>query len=320
MNALLSIRNLHTTIFDGEPPVKAVDGVSLDIERGEMIALAGESGCGKSMLALSIGQLLPPAAKITRGEIFFQGTDLSKLTQTRLAAFRGGKIAYVFQDPMGALNPVITIGSQLAETVQLHRKLSGQALEDRCLELLKQVRMPLPEERLNQYPHQLSGGMRQRVMIAMALAGSPSLLVADEPTTALDVTTQAEILDLIRNLQIRLRMSVLMITHDLGAVAPFSDRTAIMYAGRIVEIARTKELLTHALHPYTQALLKCIPRVGAGRQRLDPVPGSVPDLREKPAGCPFHPRCLEAAQVCSQQEPALEPLKGRAVSCWMRRP
>ncbi len=320
MNELLSIRNLHTTIFDGEPPVKAVDGVSLDIERGEMLALAGESGCGKSMLALSIGQLLPTAAKITRGEIFFQGTDLSKLTEARLCAFRGDKIAYIFQDPLGALNPVITIGGQLAETVQLHRKLSGQALENRCLELLKQVRMPLPEERLNQYPHQLSGGMRQRVMIAMALAGSPSLLIADEPTTALDITTQAEILDLIRDLQTRLRMSVLLITHDLGTVAPFSDRIAVMYAGRIVEIARTKELLTHALHPYTQALLRCIPHVGAGRQKLDPIPGSVPDLRNTPAGCPFHPRCLEAVPMCARQEPALSGNKERLVSCWMRQP
>ena len=265
METLLSIQNLHTTIVDGPQPIRAVDGVNLEIGRGEILCLVGESGCGKTMLALSIGRLLPAAARITEGRVLFQGIDLLSLRAEDLQKIRGGKIAYIFQDPMSALNPVMTIGDQLAETVQLHKNLAGEALTDRITELLAEVQIPLPKERLRQYPHQLSGGMRQRVMIAIALAGSPALLIADEPTTALDVTTQEEILSLIRNLQKRLRMSVLLITHDLAAVAPISDRTAVMRAGRIVETGTTADLLKRPSHPYTESLLACIPRIGAGR-------------------------------------------------------
>ncbi len=316
---LLSIQNLRTQIFDGDPPVKAVDGVDLDIQPGEILALVGESGCGKTILALSIGRLLPPRARIVSGQIFFQGTDLIPLDQERLRRLRGKGIGYIFQDPMSSLNPVLSIGQQLIETIRLHQGLAGEAARARAEELLWQVQIPLPRERMRQYPHQLSGGMRQRTMIAMALSGHPALLIADEPTTALDVTTQQEILSLLGNLKVTLGMSILLITHDLMSVAAAADRIAVMYAGRIVELSPKKQLQEKGSHPYTQALLACFPKMGQGRRRLAPIQGTVPDLRFTPAGCPFHPRCPEVIPICREKEPALKTVgRNLSVSCWRR--
>ncbi len=268
---LLSIRNLQTFIDASsrlEPPVRAVDGVDLEMGPKEILCLVGESGCGKTMLALSIGRLLPPLARIVRGQILFQQQKLTSLSERQLRAIRGRGIAYVFQDPFAALNPVMSIGEQLSESIRLYEPVSTKAASRKAVALLKQVQIPLPEERLRQYPHQLSGGMRQRVLIAMALSGRPALLIADEPTTALDVTTQSEILSLLKQLRNSLGMAILLITHDLMAVAPFSDRLAVMRAGRIVETAETSKLYRNPSHPYTQALLKAIPKVGQGKQNL----------------------------------------------------
>ena len=320
-SSLLSIRGLRTYVLSGEPPVKAVDGIDLDIKTGETVALVGESGCGKTMLALSIGKLLPPHARIVAGQILFQGKDIVSMKSQELRSIRGKKIGYVFQDPMSSLNPVMTIGQQIEEAIRLHGGLSGQAARSKTIELLEQVQIPLPQERIHQYPHQLSGGMRQRAMIAMAISGRPSLLVADEPTTALDVTTQAEILALLKNLKVSFGMAVLLITHDLTAVADAADRIAVMYAGRIVELSTRQQLYKKPVHPYTQALLACLPKVGQGRQTLQAIPGTVPDLRFTPPGCPFHPRCPEAIPLCREREPALKKLDGElSVSCWRREP
>ncbi len=325
---LLRLRDLRTYVLADEPPVKAVDGVTLDISSGEMLCLVGESGCGKTMLALSIGGLLPPAARVVGGSILFEGRNLAALPEEDLRRLRGSRIAYVFQDPMGALNPVMTIGDQLLEPLRMHQGLRGRDALSRAAALLEQVQIPLPERRLRQYPHQLSGGMRQRGVIAMALAGRPSLLIADEPTTALDVTTQHEILLLLRRLQRELSMSVLLITHDLTAVAPVSDRIAVMYAGRIVETAPTPLFFREPSHPYAQALLRCIPAPAARDRALQSIPGSVPDLRFTPPGCPFHPRCPERVERCGREEPHLKPVPGTSrvpgtdvehrVSCWAR--
>ena len=305
MSAVLSLRDLRTYVMDKEPPVKAVDGVTLEIQKGEMLCLVGESGCGKTMLALSIGGLLPPAARVVGGTVRLEG-----------------RAGYVFQDPLSSLNPVMSIGEQVLEPLQLHQGLRGAQARARALSLLEQVQIPLAEQRLRQYPHQLSGGMRQRVMIAMALACSPALLIADEPTTALDVTTQQEMLQLINRLKRELSMAVLLITHDLHAVAPVSDRTAVMYAGRIVEEAATPALFKNPSHPYTEALLHCMPVPGKGPQSFRSIPGSVPDLRFTPSGCPFHPRCPEKVARCETDPPRLLPLRsgaaGHRVSCWQR--
>ncbi|MCM8811770.1 MAG: ABC transporter ATP-binding protein [Candidatus Omnitrophica bacterium] len=321
MDAILRLRNVKTQIADRIPPVRAVDGVDLEIAPGQMLALIGESGCGKTILALSIGRLLPPSARVTAGEILFEGDDLLELEEDQLRRIRGKKISYIFQDPMSSLNPVMSIGEQLEEAIRLHQpELDKTARRRTALALLEQVRINVPESRLRQYPHQLSGGMRQRIMIAMALAGKPALLIADEPTTALDVTTQAEIMRILKELQRTRRMAVLLITHDLAGVAPIADRIAVMYAGRIVETAPAAQLYQNPSHPYTQALLGCVPRVGGGKQLLKPIPGTVPDLRQIPPGCPFHPRCPESITRCSQEEPVLKPDDGRRVSCWVRAP
>lgn len=319
VTALLSIRSLRVHFTDREPPVKAVDGVDLDLQAGETLGLVGESGCGKTMLALSLGQLLPPGARIVSGSIRFDRQELTALQGEQLLEVRGGKIAYVFQDPMTALNPVLSIGEQITESVRLHQGKVGPPAQEAALELLQQVQIPIPERRIRQYPHQLSGGMRQRVLIAMALAGNPSLLIADEPTTALDVTTQAEILALLKAVQKKRRMAILLITHDLAAVAPVADRIAVMYAGRIVEVAEKSRFYRQPSHPYTQALLNCLPRVGQGRQTFQSIPGAVPDLSATPAGCPFHPRCPEAFDRCPKEEPQLQPVgEKHTVRCWKR--
>ncbi|PIQ82383.1 MAG: peptide ABC transporter ATP-binding protein [Candidatus Omnitrophica bacterium CG11_big_fil_rev_8_21_14_0_20_64_10] len=316
---MLTIENLRTVIA-ADPPVRAVDGVSLMIPAGKTTALVGESGCGKTMLALSLTRLFPKSASIQSGRILFRNRELTALPESELRRIRGGGIAYIFQDPMSALNPVLSIGFQLQEAIDLHRERAAGS-PPAPADLLRQVRIADPERRLLQYSHQLSGGERQRVMIAMALAGRPELLVADEPTSALDVSTQAELFDLLTDLKSQRGMALLLITHDLRAVARRADRIAVMYAGRIVEWGESKRVLAQPSHPYTQALLRCLPPVGRGKQTPAAIPGSVPDLAQIPAGCPFHPRCPEAFEKCRSAEPKLRPLPSQPtqqVSCWAR--
>ena len=315
---LLDVRNLQTHFFGRAGVAKAVDGVSFSIRAGETLALVGESGCGKSVTAFSILRLVAdPPGRIVGGEVRFEGQDLLKFDAARMRAIRGDRIAMIFQEPMTSLNPVFTIGEQIAEAVRLHRPASKRAARDRAIELLALVGIPDAARRVDEYPHRLSGGMRQRVMIAMALACEPALLIADEPTTALDVTIQAQILDLIDDLKARLGMAVLLITHDLGVVAQHSQRVAVMYAGRIVEEAATTQLFAQALHPYTRGLLASIPRPGGdGLTRLTEIPGLVPALTDMPAGCAFRPRFPQATARCEAARPDLKPVgDARRLAC-----
>jgi peptide/nickel transport system ATP-binding protein/oligopeptide transport system ATP-binding protein len=301
---LLEIRNLQLDFASGDPPVRAVDGVSLSIEAGETVCLVGESGCGKSVTALSIARLVPaPPARYAGGEILLGGRDVLKMTSAELRAIRGGLVSYVFQEPAASLNPVLRIGAQIRESLQLHQP--ERANDGEVIRLLKFVGIASPESRLKDYPFQLSGGMQQRVMIAMALASEPRLLVADEPTTALDVTIQAQILDLLRDLQGRFGMALLLITHNLGIVGDMAGRVAVMYAGQIVELAPAPELLRCPLHPYTRALMASVPRLSGGAARLTAIPGHVPRTGDFPPGCRFAPRCPVAKPECSDQNPAL---------------
>ena len=305
MSALLDVRNLQISFFTEEGEVRAVDGVSFAIQRGETLALVGESGCGKSVTALALARLVAtPPGGYKGGEILFEGTDVLKMNNDRLRAMRGAKVAYIFQEPATSLNPVFRIGAQIREVLQLHRPAAATDAE--VVRLLKLVRLPDSERRQRDYPHQLSGGMQQRVMIAMALAGNPALLVADEPTTALDVTIQAQILDLLKDLKREIGLSILLITHNLGIVGELADNVAVMYAGRIVEYAPSVDLLREPRHPYTVALLRSIPRLGARADRLYSIPGTVPSAARLPAGCKFHPRCDRARPECGQDpEPQL---------------
>ena len=305
---LLEIRDLHTHFFTPHGVFKAVNGVSLSVQRGEIMAIVGESGCGKSVTAFSILQLIAqPPGRIVSGEILFEGRDLLRCTAEEMRDVRGNGIAMIFQEPMTSLNPVLTIGEQVAETLILHQRLSPRAARERVLELLALVRMSAPRQRIDQYPHELSGGMRQRVMIAMALACEPALLIADEPTTALDVTVQAQILDLLLEMRDRLGMAIVLITHDLGVVAETADRVAVMYAGRKVEEATVFELFRAPQHPYTQGLLRSTPGAGDLRAaRLVEIKGMVPPLNAMPAGCSFAPRCDWAIDACRRAFPPLE--------------
>jgi len=305
MSALLDVRNLQVSFFTDEGEVRAVDGVSFAIQRGETLALVGESGCGKSVTALALARLVAtPPGVYKGGEILFEGTDVLKMNNDRLRAMRGAKVAYIFQEPATSLNPVFRIGAQIREVLQLHRPAAATDAE--VVRLLKLVRLPDAERRQRDYPHQLSGGMQQRVMIAMALAGNPALLVADEPTTALDVTIQAQILDLLKDLKREIGLSILLITHNLGIVGELADNVAVMYAGRIVEYVPAVDLLREPRHPYTVALLRSIPRLGARADRLYSIPGTVPSAARLPAGCKFHPRCDRARPECGQDpEPQL---------------
>lgn len=317
---LLSVRDLRTYFHTDDGVVKAVDGVSFDVGAGETFALVGESGCGKSVTAFSILRLLPiPPAKIESGSVELQGRDLLGLSEKQMRQVRGGRIGMVFQEPMTSLNPVYTCGNQIVEAIRLHRKLSARDARDLAAELLKKVGIAEPIRRLDAYPHQLSGGMRQRVMIAMALSCSPTLLIADEPTTALDVTIQAQILDLLNQLQADENLSILLITHDLAVVAQTARRVAVMYASKIVETADVRELFTQPLHPYTQGLLRSVPRLGETKDRLETIPGVVPNPLHFPAGCKFHPRCRVGCdkQRCQTREPPLREIApGRRVACW----
>jgi len=319
---LLTIRNLHTYFYTDEGVAKAVDGVDLELEEGGTLGVVGESGCGKSVTALSIMRLIPdPPGKIARGEIRFAGTDLLRLSEAEMRRIRGRSISMIFQEPMTSLNPVFQIGDQISEVLRLHEGMSRRDAWSRSVEMLRLVGIPSPERRVQEYPHQLSGGMRQRAMIAMALACSPKLMIADEPTTALDVTIQAQILELINRLQREKGMSVMLITHNLGVIAETARKVAVMYAGRVVEYAEVKPIFATPLHPYTQGLLKSIPRLDedhSRKARLEAIPGLVPSLLDLPPGCKFSNRCRFVFDKCQQEPDLIEVAPGHWVRCWLQ--
>jgi oligopeptide/dipeptide ABC transporter ATP-binding protein len=317
---LLQVEDLQTQFLTSAGVVRAVDGVSYDIDEGETVALVGESGCGKSVSALSIMRLVAePAGRIVAGRIVFQGRDLLELTEEQMRDVRGRDIAMVFQEPMTSLNPVLTIGRQLTEGLEIHLGMEIEAAKARAIELLGMVGIPDPARRLAQYPHQFSGGMRQRMMIAMALACNPKLILADEPTTALDVTIQAQILELMQDLSRRLGVAMLIITHNLGVVARYADRVNVMYAGRIIERGTAEQIYADPRHPYTLGLLNSVPRLDEPiRAKLDPIEGQPPDLTRLPPGCAFAPRCVFRVERCEKDVPALEPVgaEGHISACW----
>jgi oligopeptide/dipeptide ABC transporter ATP-binding protein len=304
---LLEVRDLRTSFFTAQGEVRAVDGVSFSVAPGKLTGLVGESGSGKTVSVLSIMRLLPDGARIIDGSIAFEGVDLLRLTEAEMRAMRGARIAMIFQEPMTSLNPVFTIGSQIGEAIRLHQRTTRRETRERTVEALRMVGIADPDRRAGDYPHQLSGGMRQRVMIAMALACNPKVLIADEPTTALDVTIQAQILDLIRDLQARLGLAVILVTHDLGIVAQYADDVTILYAARVMEQTSTAELFRNPLNPYTKGLLASIPGIdGQRHHRLQAIPGSIPSALHPPSGCRFHPRCPIAIEDCARAEPRLE--------------
>ena len=318
--ALLEVRKLQTSFFTADGVVRAVDNVSFDVHRGEAVALVGESGCGKSVTAMSIMRLVAVPGKITGGEIRFKGRDLAALPEKEMRNVRGNDVAMVFQEPMTSLNPVFKIGAQVAEAIRIHRKVSKKEAWKQAGEMLERVSIPDPHKRLHDYPHQLSGGMRQRVMIAMALSCDPELLIADEPTTALDVTIQAQIMELLASLQKQLGLAILLITHDLGVVAEFCERVIVMYTGRVVEEARVLDLFERPAHPYTRGLLKSLPSVtkAEAQARLPTITGMVPSLTALPRGCKFNPRCPDVMEICYGREPALMPVApGQIARCYL---
>jgi oligopeptide/dipeptide ABC transporter ATP-binding protein len=312
---LLEIKNLKMDFGSGAGALRAVDDVSLTVNAGETVCLVGESGCGKTVTALSIAQLVPtPPANYVGGEILLNGRDVLKMSNSELRDIRGGVVSYVFQEPGASLNPVFRIGNQIKESLKLHKP--EKATNDEVIRLLKLVGIPAPESRIKNYPFEMSGGMQQRVMIAMALASEPKLLVADEPTTALDVTIQAQILELLHELKQRLGMAILLITHNLGIVGDMANRVAVMYAGQIVELSPAKELLCRPLHPYTKALMNAVPKLAGGANRLSAIPGNVPRIGNFPPGCRFAPRCPIAKPECSEKIPELVEVEaGRFVRC-----
>lgn len=317
--SILTVDGLQTHFFTEEGVVRAVDGVTLSVRPGEMLGLVGESGCGKTVTALSILRLVPdPPGRIVGGTISFEGRDLVRLPEEEIRKIRGCAISMIFQEPMTSLNPVFTVGEQVAEGIRQHQKVSRREAWDQAVEVLKRVKISDPARRAREYPHQLSGGMRQRVMIAIALALSPKLLIADEPTTALDVTIQAQILELLLGLQEEMKMAVMLITHDLGVIAETADRVVVMYAGRVVEEASVKELFDNPLHPYTQGLMESLPRLetGKARRRLRAIPGLVPNLLQLPTGCKFAPRCPKVVEQCWPTEPELREIRpGHLARC-----
>ena len=315
---LLSVRNLSTSFFTPSGEVKAVNNISFDLEKGKVLGIVGESGSGKSVTAYSIMQILTHPGRIVNGEILYKGVDLVKKTSRQMRDIRGDQISIIFQDPMTSLNPTYTIGNQIGEAIRLHTSRRGQAVRDRVIELLEQVGINEPAKRAGQYPHELSGGMRQRVMIAMAIACEPDLLIADEPTTALDVTIQAQILELIQKLQHELGLAVIMITHDLGVIADMCDNIIVMYAGSIAERGTADDIFYNPHHEYTKGLLNSIPTMEKTDDLLLPIPGSPVDLLAMPAGCPFAPRCRNAMKICLGTMPTeLEIGTGHFASCWM---
>ncbi len=319
---LLQIKDLKTYFDTDAGLVKAVDGLDLEVYRGEVLGLVGESGCGKSVTSLSVMRLVEPPGEIVGGEMVFDGQELMGLSESEMTRIRGDRISMIFQQPLSSLNPVFKVGEQIAEVLQIHQSFKRQEGWGKAVELLQMVGLPDPEQRAHAYPHELSGGQAQRVMIAMALACSPALLIADEPTTALDVTIQAQILDLLRILRTRTNASIILITHDLGIISELADRVAVMYAGRIVEQATVSELFDHPSHPYTQGLIASIPILGQVKDRLEVIPGSVPDLIDMPAGCRFAPRCKarvdHGLSICTEREPDLLPTQSNhLVRCWL---
>ena len=319
MSKILEVRNLKTSFFTARGVVKAVDDVSFSLETGETLGLVGESGCGKSVTAMSIARLISPPGRVVGGQILLNGQDLLALSEPEMRRVRGSQISMVFQEPMTALNPVLEVGFQIAEAVVAHEKVSRKQAWDRAVESMRAVSIPDSEKRAKEYPHQLSGGMRQRVMIAMALVCRPTLLIADEPTTALDVTIQAQILELLDSLRHQYRLSMILISHDLGVIAEVAENIAVMYAGKIVEIGPVMDVFHNAKHPYTQGLLHSIPKLGssvARKTRLDAIEGMVPDLLQLPTGCAFAPRCAKRTPECSASEIPLEPVTAnREVRC-----
>ena len=319
-DAILEVENLRTSFFTADGVVHAVDNVSFNVRRGEAVALVGESGCGKSVTAMSVMRLVAPPGKITGGSIKFRGRDLAGLSEKEMRNVRGNDIAMVFQEPMTSLNPVFKIGAQVAEAIRIHKDVSKKEAWKMAGEMLELVSIPDPMKRLDDYPHQLSGGMRQRVMIAMALSCAPELLIADEPTTALDVTIQAQIMELLGKLQEKLGLAILLITHDLGVVAEFCERVIVMYTGRIVEEASVRDLFERPAHPYTRGLLKSLPSVTSNEKgaRLPTIQGMVPPITNLPSGCKFNPRCPDVMEICYGKEPALMPVgEGHSARCYL---
>ena len=321
-DTLLEVRNLKTYFYTEDGVVKAVDGVDFSVGRGEVLGLVGESGCGKSVTSLSIMRLIGVPGKVVEGTIMFEGRNLLALSESEMVHMRGNRMSMIFQQPQSSLNPVFKIGDQVAEVLQIHQNMGKEESWNKAVELLHLVGIPDPESKAHSYPHEVSGGQAQRVMIAMALALNPQLLIADEPTTALDVTIQAQILDLMRDLRTRMDTAVILITHDLGVISEMADRVAVMYAGRIVEQTDIRTLFAHPLHPYTQGLMASIPVLGTVKERLDVIPGSVPNLVNLPPGCQFAPRCRPRMEyqlsICTQVEPQLLPIEPEHLCrCWL---
>jgi oligopeptide/dipeptide ABC transporter ATP-binding protein len=319
---ILEVAGLKTYFFTEDGVVKAVDGVDFEVKRGEIMGLVGESGCGKSVTSFSVMRLIGIPGKIVEGSISFDGQDLLGLPESEMTHIRGNRISMIFQQPTGCLNPVFKVGDQISEVLDIHQSLGKEAGWERAIELMQMVGIPEPEKKAHAYPHELSGGQAQRVMIAMALACIPELLIADEPTTALDVTIQAQILDLMRDLQSKMDTSIILITHDLGVVAEMVDRVAVMYAGRIVEETDVKTLFQDPRHPYTVGLIASVPVMGVVQKQLATIPGSVPNLIDLPPGCKFAPRCAARVEneltICTEEEPKLKPVApGHAVRCWL---
>ena len=317
--ALLEVRDLKTRFYTDDGVVQAVNGVSWEVEEGETLGIVGESGCGKTVSVLSILRLIPqPPGKIESGEVLFEDRDLMKLKDDEMRSIRGNKMAMVFQDPMTSLNPVLTINQQISEALTLHLGMNNKEARERTAELLKLVQIPQAEDRLDDYPHQFSGGMRQRAMIAMALSCNPQILIADEPTTALDVTIQAQIIELVKQLRDEIGMAIIWITHDLGIVAGIADRVAVMYAGFIIESAAVKELYANPRHPYTLGLLGSVPRLDMKKkEKLTPIFGVPPDLIELPVGCPFAPRCGYRIERCAERPELIAVAPGHEMACWV---
>ena len=314
---ILELKKLKTYFYSDGSVTPAVDGVDLQVRKGETLGIVGESGCGKSVTCLSVLRLIPnPPGKIESGEILFKGENLLKKTEKEMREVRGNSISMIFQEPMTSLNPVFTVGDQLAEVIQLHQKASRKNAMLKAVDMLKQVGVPAPEQRVKEYPHQLSGGMRQRVMIAMAISCNPALLIEDEPTTALDVTIQAQILEMMRELKQKLGMAIILITHDMGVVAEMADNILVMYAGEVVEYAEVKTIYKKPRHPYTIGLLNSIPRMDVDREKLHVIEGTLPNPADMPKACRFHPRCADARGICKESAPDLISLEDCKVRCW----
>ncbi|WP_067724619.1 ABC transporter ATP-binding protein [Oceanobacillus damuensis] len=318
MSKLLQINNLKTVFYTEEGQVPSVDNVSLDIKKGETVAIVGESGSGKSVTALSILGLVPSPGRVVTGEILYEGKDLLKMTDKEIKKIRGNEISMIFQEPLSALNPVLTVGKQIQESIELHQKKKGKRAKEKVIQLLNRVGIPRPEKVYYSYPHTLSGGMRQRVMIAMALSCRPKLIIADEPTTALDVTTQAQILNLMKSLSEEEGTTILIITHDLGVVAEMADRVVVMYAGQVVEQSTVYDLFEKPEHPYTKGLLDCTPKIHGESEELLAIEGTVPTIQNRPTGCKFHPRCKFTHEKCKEKDPELFTIKEKQkVRCYL---